>query len=73
MKKINFHNMFLMGNQRTTCPHCGSRTEIISDMSHTLSKNQVHLCPDAGCQFEFVLVEDDEVNLDCDEKPFAKF
>lgn len=73
MKKIDFHDMFMMGHQPTTCPHCGMRTEIILDMSHTLSKTQIHLCPDEECQFEFVLVEDDEVRLNCDEKAFAEF
>ncbi len=55
LEKINDFDVFLMGDQPTTCPICGARTEIIVDRQ----KIQIHLCLDLKCQYEFRVEEDD--------------
>lgn len=62
MQKINFNDVFVMGKDIPTCPICGSRTDIILDLSHTLNQTQIHECLSQECQFEFVIVYDFEVS-----------
>ena len=50
---INYSQVFIYSEQPTTCPECGTRTEIILDLSHTMDQTQVHKCLD--CELEFVL------------------
>jgi hypothetical protein len=52
--KMNDLDVFLVGDQPTTCPICGARTEIL----YEFKKTQIHLCLDRRCRYEF-LVEDD--------------
>ncbi|WP_139229097.1 ogr/Delta-like zinc finger family protein [Algoriphagus aquimarinus] len=59
MKNSIFTHQFLSSDQPTTCPQCGLRTEIITDLSHS-SQTQIHQCPDATCGFEFVVTDDIE-------------
>lgn len=58
--KPDFNIMFLCGDQPTTCPKCGLRTDILLDMSHTRYGTQIHLCENQSCNFLFVQVEDIE-------------
>ena len=51
---------FMMTDQPSTCPYCGSRTEIISDLFHTNLKAQVNKCFSEKCISIFVEVEDAE-------------
>lgn len=60
MKKIDFNDVYLMGEDIPTCPICGARTEIILDMSHTKNSTQVHKCLMLDCKIEFVLVSDSD-------------
>jgi len=48
----------LMGDQPTTCPICGARTDIVSDLSHTKLKLQIHECLNAQCRYIFLEIED---------------
>ena len=52
--------VFLMIEQPSTCPYCGSRSKIISDLSHTNSETQIHKCLDNNCHAIFVEVDDFE-------------
>lgn len=49
-----------MTKQPTTCPYCGMRSEIISDLLHTNSKSQIQKCLNVVCQNNFVEIEDTE-------------
>lgn len=53
LERMNPSDIFLMGDQPTTCPICGTRTEICNE-SNLL---QLHLCLNDKCYFKF-LVED---------------
>lgn len=61
MEKIDFFNLFLMSDEIPGCPICGSRTEILLDLSHTRDSTQVHICNSLECKMEFVLVGDTEL------------
>ena len=56
----NFSHILLASGQPVTCPHCGARTEIILDLSHTNEQTQIHQCLDAACEEEFVVQYDEE-------------
>ena len=55
-----FRAVFMMTDQPTTCPYCGSRTEIISDLFHTNLKAQVNQCLNEKCKTFFAEVQDEE-------------
>ena len=57
--KLTFFEIYFYGDQPSTCPKCGSRTEIIFDLSHSKNQSQVHQCP--GCNFEFAMQSDTEL------------
>ncbi|MBK8567176.1 MAG: hypothetical protein IPN76_28590 [Saprospiraceae bacterium] len=59
-QQIDDSSRFFHGDQPTTCPLCGARTEILLDLSHTISQVQVQKCLDKNCSFEFFA----EVNED---------
>ncbi|MBN7802621.1 hypothetical protein J0A67_17225 [Algoriphagus aestuariicola] len=59
MQTSLYDHQLLASDQPQTCPVCGLRTEILSDLSHTLAKTQIHRCPDKGCGFEFVATAED--------------
>lgn len=54
---INFNNVFILSDQSQTCPKCGSRTDIILDLSHTKNQTQIHECLSDNCNFTFVTEE----------------
>jgi len=58
--KPDFKYLFLRGDQPTTCPKCGLRTDFWLDMSHTRYGTQIHLCENDRCNFIFVQIEDIE-------------
>ena len=55
-----FKVLFLSGDQPTTCPKCGARTDFILDMSHTINETIIHQCLSPYCEFVFVQVGDVE-------------
>jgi len=57
---INFNDVFIYTDQPTTCPQCGSRTEIILSLSDTIEQTQIHKCNFLNCNYKFVMQEDIE-------------
>ncbi len=53
-----YNEVFLYNANPTTCPKCGSRTQIIFDLSHSKDQTQVHQC--LNCTYEFVMQSDAE-------------
>jgi hypothetical protein len=53
---IDFLNIYLQRDQPMTCPKCGTRTDFILDLPHTINKTQVHKCLSSNCQYEFATV-----------------
>lgn len=56
--KTHDMEIFLMSDQPTTCPSCGSRTEF--DQDH--SGRQLHTCLNASCRYSFLVDQDDDSN-----------
>jgi hypothetical protein len=52
---LDYSETYCFSDQPVTCPKCGSRTEIILDLSHTSENTQVHKCLSNSCLFEFVV------------------
>lgn len=52
---INFSEIYIYSDQPTTCPKCGSRTNIIFDLFHTKEQTQIHKCIFKNCEYEFIL------------------
>jgi hypothetical protein len=56
---IDYTEVYVFIDQITTCPKCGSRTEIFLDLIETQEQTQHHSCLAANCGFEFVMQNDD--------------
>jgi hypothetical protein len=54
---IDFNNIYLISEQPQTCPKCGTRTDVILDLSHTKNQTQIHECLSVNCKFTFVTEE----------------
>lgn len=61
MPMTNYSQVYTYSDQPTTCPICGSRSEVTVDFSHTKDKTEVHQCPSASCKYEFVMVADEDI------------
>jgi len=57
---IELKEVYVFNDQPVTCPHCGSRTEILWDFYLLPEKTQVHQCLSQNCKEEFVIQEDIE-------------
>jgi len=55
---INYSEVFLFSDQPTSCPKCGTRTEITLDLFETPEKTQHHKCFSSKCGFGFIMQED---------------
>jgi hypothetical protein len=55
---IDYTEVYVFTDQITTCPICGSRTEIFLDLTETQEQTQHHKCLAANCSFEFVIQND---------------
>lgn len=53
-------DIYLMGDQPTTCPRCGARTEILLDLFNSPAKTQYHKCLSKECKYTFIMEENDE-------------
>lgn len=49
--------MYLMTDQPTTCPICGARSEVISDLHHTNLRLFINECLDIQCKHVFLETE----------------
>jgi hypothetical protein len=50
---IDFHQIYDLSDQPTTCPKCGARTEILLELKLKIKGIQVHRCLGKNCTFEF--------------------
>jgi len=57
---MKYSDVFLMGDQPTTCPICGARTEITLEIVSSPDKTQYHKCLSDDCQYTFIQEEDKE-------------
>jgi hypothetical protein len=51
----NLKQVMLSNDQPVSCYLCGSRTDIIVDLSHINNQPQVHRCLNDVCKNEFVV------------------
>ena len=49
----NFHQIYDLSDQPTTCPNCGNRTEILLELKLMTKGIQIHRCLGKNCNFEF--------------------
>lgn len=57
---ITYSEVYIYSDQPVTCPRCGTRSEVLLNLSHTIDKTEVHLCIQANCGYEFVMMDDDD-------------
>jgi hypothetical protein len=50
---IDFHQIYDLSDQPSTCPKCGTRTEILIELKLKTKGIQVHRCLGKNCTFEF--------------------
>ena len=48
-----YETIWLNGDQPTTCPYCGSRTNVIFNLMHSIRNTVVEKCLNEKCGFEF--------------------
>lgn len=53
-----FTEVFLNNDQPMTCPVCGSRTDILFDLGHSINQTQIHECLSENCKMIFVSERD---------------
>jgi len=53
--KMKYSEIYLCGDQPTTCPKCGARTEITTEFPNSIYKTQYHTCLSESCQFMFIV------------------
>lgn len=57
---INCADVYIYSDQPTTCPLCGSCTDIMMDLGHTNSQTQIHKCFNEKCKYEFIMQYDED-------------
>jgi hypothetical protein len=62
LEKINDFNTYLMGDQPTTCPICGARTETMLELLNS-PIIQFHVCLSEDCRYTLFLEEDLEPEI----------
>ncbi len=50
---IDFQQVYELSDQPTTCPKCGTSTEILMELKLKTKVIQVHRCMGKNCTFEF--------------------
>ena len=50
--------IFIYSEQPTTCPNCGTRTEITLEFLESPEQTQYHKCLSKDCNFEFIMQND---------------
>ena len=56
----SFSEIFIYSDQPATCPNCGSRSEIILELSQIKYQTQIHKCKNTKCVHEFEMQYDEE-------------
>jgi hypothetical protein len=60
-----------MSDQPTTCPKCGARTDMLSNMLHTTARLTVEECLNPRCRYIFFMEDDPEFENELrDEKGY---
>ena len=54
---MKYADVYIIGDQPTTCPICGVRTEIIQELLDSFEKIQYHQCLADNCHYTFTVVE----------------
>ena len=54
-----WEQVYLRGDQPTTCPKCGNRTHTILELQHINNQPIIHVCMTEKCKFTFVEENDD--------------
>ena len=65
--ELNWNEVFLNNDQPMTCPNCGSSTNIIFDLSHSIKQAQIHECISKNCKMVFA----SETDLEFEENGFS--
>jgi hypothetical protein len=52
-KMIDFHQIYDLSDQPTTCPKCGTITDILLELKLKTKGIQIHRCVGKNCTFEF--------------------
>jgi hypothetical protein len=55
-----YEMIWLTGDQPTTCPYCGARTDVVFNLGHSIRNTMVEKCLNESCGFEFVTETDGE-------------
>lgn len=50
---IDFHKVYVLSDQPTTCPKCGIMTKILLELKLLTKVKQIHRCLGINCTFEF--------------------
>jgi hypothetical protein len=58
LRKMKKLDVYLIGDQPTTCPLCGARTKIKNDLLASPEKPQYHMCMAENCKYSFIVEED---------------
>lgn len=61
---VDYSEVYIYSDQPTTCPKCGTRSEVVLNFAHTSDKTEVHLCPDNNCNYEFIMQYDKDFDND---------
>jgi len=54
---MKYTDIYIMGDQPTTCPLCGVRSEIIQELVDSSEIIQYHECPSDNCRYTFTVME----------------
>jgi hypothetical protein len=58
LEEMTSYEIFFMGVQPTTCPKCGSRTELKSELPNSPNKIQFLKCLSDSCKYFFAVEKD---------------
>lgn len=57
MADVHDKTVYILSEQPTTCPQCGTRTDF-GCFIHTNAQFQIHVCLNGKCGYEFVALEE---------------
>lgn len=57
---IDYSEVYIHSDQPTTCPKCGTRSEIVLNFSHTKNQTEIYLCTKEKCEYQFIMQYDED-------------
>jgi hypothetical protein len=57
LERMTSYEIFIIGDQPTTCPICGARTELKLQLQNSPNKTQFHKCLSDNCKYFFTVEE----------------